>query len=114
MKIPMLRIALALSCMEGEKVDRWKGAYANKLADLCWLNGRMVAKMKKTDERLWDDFFIAFRTMFKDLVAIEHANYKLRTITMKGREVDEYINKFEDLLVLAECDRNEQGSIKLF
>ena len=60
MKVPMLRIALALSCMEGEKVDQWKGAYANKLADLCWLNGRMVVKMKKTDERLWNDFFIAF------------------------------------------------------
>ena len=52
--------------------------------------------------------------MFKDSAAIERANYELQTITMKGREVDEYINKFEDLLILAERDRNKQGSIKLF
>ena len=74
----------------------------------------MVPKMKKTDERLWDDFFITFQTMFKDSAAIERANYELRTITMREREVDEYINKFEDLIVLAERDRNEQGSIELF
>ena len=52
--------------------------------------------------------------MFKDSAVIEHANFELRTITMKGQEVDEYINKFEDLIVLAECDRMEQGSVELF
>ena len=36
--------------------------------------------------------------MFKDSAAIECADFELRTITMKGREVDEYINKFEDLM----------------
>ena len=33
---------------------------------------------------------------------------------MKGQEVDKYINKFEDLIVLAERDRTEQGSVELF
>ena len=54
-RVLMQRVALALSYIKGDDVDKWSHKYADQLADQVYTN-----RVDPSNERLWDDFVLAF------------------------------------------------------
>ena len=55
----MQRVALALSYIKGEEVDEWSHEYADQLTNEVYNHG-----VDPNNERLWDDFVLAFICRF--------------------------------------------------
>ncbi len=58
--VPMQWVALALTYIEGPKVDRWSQAYINKLARQVYSTHGQPAQYHPEDEALWNKFVVAF------------------------------------------------------
>ena len=68
MRVPMQRVALALSYIKGEDVDEWCHGYADILAEEVYIYGT-----DPNNERLWDDFVLTFVRHFQDTEEEERA-----------------------------------------
>ena len=109
MKVPMQRVALALSYIKGEDVDEWCHGYADILAEEVYTYGT-----NPNNERLWDDFVLTFVRRFRDTDEEERAWAQLLIIEMKEDDLDGYIAKFESLLRKAGRDRHEAANVDIF
>ena len=109
MRVPMQRVALALSYIKEEEVDEWSHEYVNQLANKVYNN-----EVDPSDEQLWDDFVLAFIYRFWDTGEEERAWAQLLTVEMKDNDLDGYIAKFESLLRKAERDRLEAANADIF
>ncbi|KAH9974164.1 hypothetical protein BGW80DRAFT_1251818 [Lactifluus volemus] len=97
MVVPFYRALLALSYMQGPKVDRWMQERVDELVHLT------NTGTKLTDEALWANFEQKFWTTFAD------TNKK-----MKGDDLETYVSTFEHLRREAGWGRDEPGTIVLF
>ena len=109
MRVPMQRVALALSYIKGEDVDEWCHGYADTLAEEVYTNGT-----DPNDESLWDEFVLAFVCHFQDTGEEERAWAQLLIIEMKEDDLDGYIAKFESLLRKAGRDQFEAANVDIF
>ena len=109
MRIPMQRVALTLSYIKGEDVDKLCHGYADILAEEVYTYGT-----NPNNERLWDDFVLAFVRCFQDTGEEERAWAQLLIIEMKDDDLDGYIAKFESLLQKAGRDRHEAANVDIF
>ena len=109
MRVPMQRVALALSYIKGEEVGEWSHEYADQLADEVYNHG-----VDPNNERLWDDFVLAFVRRFRDTGKGERAWAQLLIIEMKDDDLDGYIAKFESLLRKAGRDQLEAANVDIF
>ena len=89
----MQRVALALSYIKGENMDKWCHRCADRLAEEVYMYG-----MDPNSKNLWDDFVLAFVCRFRDTGEEERAWAQLLIIEMKDNNLDGYIAKFESLL----------------
>jgi len=100
--VPLQRVALALSYIQGSKVDKWVQLYAEHLARQVYGVAGQPAMYRLNNEELWNDFVVAFRRQFCDTAKVQRAWAALQTLEMKNQEVDTYISKFKNLLHLTE------------
>ena len=114
LSIPMQWVCIALSFIQGEKVNRWAHQYVDYLAGQVYGVNRQPAQYLPTDKFLWTDFTQAFRRQFKDTAEAEWAWAELLCLEMKENDIDGYIANFETLLIQAGWDQNEGGSVDLF
>ena len=109
MRVLMQWVALALSYIKGEDVNEWCHGYANILAEEVYTYGT-----DSNNERLWDDFVLAFVCHFWDTGEEKRAWAQLLIIKMKDDNLDGYIAKFEPLLQKAGRDRHEAANVDIF
>ena len=109
MRVPMQRVALALSYIKGEDVDKWCHGYADILAKEVY-----TYSTDPNNERLWDNFVLAFVRRFRDTGEEERAWAQLLIIKMKDDDLDGYIAKFKSLLRKARKDRHEAANLDIF
>ena len=109
MRVPMQRVALALSHIKGEDVDEWCHGYADILAEEVY-----TYDTDPNNERLWDNFVLAFVCCFRDMGEEERAWAQLLIIEMKNDDLDRYIAKFKSLLRKAGRDRLEAANVDIF
>jgi Retrotransposon gag protein len=100
-------IAIALSLIQGLKVDDWVD---EQLKDL-ELKVRTTPQSNKT---LWTEFKAAFTSTFMDTVKKEDAYQKLKHLKMKDELVDDYITAFNSLATKAGWELNNMGTIDAF
>ena len=105
----MQRVALALSYIKGEDMDEWCHRYADILAEEVY-----TYSTDPNNERLWDDFILAFVRRFWDIREEERAWAQLLIIEMKDDNLDGYIAKFELLLQKAGKDWHEAANVDIF
>jgi len=87
--LPMKKIALTLTLMQGEKVARWAHNIGEALDELDPATDNIPA--------LWDTFLSEFQKQYLDTQAVDQAHAKLENLTMKMPYIDEYISKFKEL-----------------
>ena len=109
MRVPMQRVALALSYIKGEDIDEWCHRYADTLAEEVYTND-----MDPNNKSLWDKFILAFVRRFRDTGEEKRAWAQLLIIEMKDEDLDGYIAKFESLLQKAGRDCFEAANINIF
>ena len=109
MRVPMQRVAVALSYIKGEDVDEWCHGYADILAEEVY-----TYSTDPNSERLWDDFVLAFVRRFQDTKEEERAWAQLLIIEMKDDDLNGYIAKFKSLLRKAGRDQTEVANIDIF
>ena len=80
-------VALALTCIQGEKVENWTCDKGD------WLDGLNPA----IDDNLvvWQTFVNDFHDHFQDTQRAKRARMKLETLRMKWPAIDEYVSDFE-------------------
>ena len=109
MKVPMQRVALTLSYIKGEDVDKWCHGYADRLAEEVYINGT-----NPNNKDLWDDFVLAFVQRFRDTGKEERAWAQLLIVEIKDDDLDSYIAKSESLLQKAGRDHFNAANIDIF
>jgi Retrotransposon gag protein/Zinc knuckle len=108
MVVPFDRALLALSYIQGPKVDRWMEERFEELVHLT------NTGTKLTDEALWENFEQKFWTAFADTYKKERAEIALLRHQMKGDDLETYVSTFEHLRREAGWGRDEPGTIVLF
>jgi hypothetical protein len=115
---PFQRVALALSYMKGAMVEDWVSQQLDeiliKVQGNQEVNSPIPSTHLDTDEQLWTDFVSNFKRAFTDTASADQAHAELIQLVMNGDEVDEYITKFERLMMKAGWERSAQGSLELF
>ncbi|KAI0286538.1 hypothetical protein BC826DRAFT_972538 [Russula brevipes] len=114
MRMPGQRVALALTLMEGERVDNWVMKQTQLLIERVDGVGRRRATHTEDDEELWTTFAADFLLAFTHTASKEEAYSKLTKLTMKDYLVDEYISAYEILVIQADWDRESAGAVVLF
>jgi Retrotransposon gag protein/Zinc knuckle len=104
MKQPYAWVAMALSLIQGPKVDDWVDEQLNDLELKIWTTPR-------SDETLWTDFKTAFTDTFTDTAKKEDAYQKLKHLRMKDELVDDYITAFNSLAAKAGWELTNEGTI---
>jgi Retrotransposon gag protein len=94
MKQPYACIAMALSLIQGPKVDDWVDEQLKELE-------QKVRTTPRNDKTLWMDFETAFASAFTDTTKKEDAYQKLKHLKMKDELVDDYITAFNSLAAKA-------------
>src|SRR6201992_1437057 len=84
MAIPMQRVALTLTYMEGPKVEKWAYQQAELMGKQVFEQGRLA-----TDEGLWSDFVANFRRQFRDTAEEKRAWAALQILRSEERRVGE-------------------------
>jgi len=87
--LPMKKIALVLTLMQGDKVADWANDIGQALDELNLATDNIPA--------LWTTFLEEFREQYLDTQATDRARTELESLVMKIPYIDEYISKFEDL-----------------
>jgi hypothetical protein len=85
---PRRQIAMALTYIQGPKVERWRTGIVN------WIRGLDPAD---NAQALWDHFTFKFRQQFADSTGTQRARQKLDGLKFKFPEIDQYVTEFEDL-----------------
>lgn len=110
-RVPMQRVALALSFIKGEKVNQWTYTMANWLAEQVY---RTHDPVHPGNERLWNEFAVAFRRQYGDTALMQRSWARLQKLEMEKDDIDQYIAEFENLIMLAGKDRNDSMSVDYF
>ena len=82
------RIAIALTCIKGPKVNRWTQQ------QLEWL---MTLQPTDDTNTTYQQFITNFCNRFMDSQKAQRARIELQTLKMTWPEIDEYISKFESI-----------------
>ncbi|KAI0279880.1 hypothetical protein BC826DRAFT_1154309 [Russula brevipes] len=107
MRMPGQRVALALTLMEGERVDNWVMKQTQLLIER--VDG--VGQGERLTPRMMKTYFLL---AFTHTASKEEAYSKLTKLTMKDYLVDEYISAYEILVIQADWDRESAGAVVLF
>ena len=107
MRNPYNRVVTALTFIEGDAIDSWKGDQLERL------NDRIAGGYAKTDETHWDKFEEAFKKAFTNTNKKSEA-YQELTRLKQGDNLDTFITKFKCLVKLAGIDADSHGVIELF
>ena len=89
MKQPFSQTMLFLTFIKGPNIQEWVGM------QVIWLERRLRAGARKTEEHLYDTVLDSFNTAFTDTMSLQKAKAEFRTIKMEKGELDTYIAKFE-------------------
>jgi Retrotransposon gag protein len=107
MKQPYARVAMALSLIQGPKVDNWVDEQLKELE-------QKVCMTPRSDETLWTEFEAAFTSTFTNTAKKEDAYQKLKHLKMKDELVDDYITAFNSLAAKAGWELSNAGTIDAF
>ncbi len=111
MKIPVNRVALALTFIKGEHIQDWAHEMMKNMEDRL---ESTLNPMLETNEYHWDYFEDAFRDAFTNTSEREDADNKLQNLHMKEGNLDQYIAEFNQLANLAEQNNETRDLIPLF
>ncbi len=103
---PMRKIAMALTYIKGDKVDRW----VERIAEWWDTLDLLVHNVHYT----WTRFLEAFRKQYLNHTKQQRAGIKLETHRFHFPLVDEYVAEFEDLTTLAGYTIRSAETINLF
>jgi Retrotransposon gag protein len=107
MKQPYAHVTMALSLIQGPKVDDWVDKQLNELE-------LKVRTMPQSDETLWTKFKTAFTDAFTDTAKKEDAYQKLKHLKMKDELIDDYITAFNSLAMKAGWELSNERMIDAF
>jgi len=102
----MRKIAMALTYIKGDKVDRWVERIAKWWDSL----NPLVHNVHYT----WTHFLDAFRMQYLDHTKQQRAGIKLETHKFRFPLIDKYVAEFEDLATLARYTVGSAETINLF
>jgi hypothetical protein len=105
-KSPLRKIALALTYIKGDKVNRWAKSVAQ------WWDS--LDPVAHNVHYTWLHFLTAFRQQFLNHTNQQWAALKLDTLKFCFPEIDQYISEFEDLTMLTGYTIGSQESINIF
>jgi Retrotransposon gag protein len=110
MKVPMERVALALTYIHGKNVAEWRRRFLKEVWRITTGNNPIQAE----DEYLWRLFEREFKSAFTDTTKKQTAHQKFLECRMKGDDLDNYLAEFEHWRSEAEWGENEVGTITQF
>ena len=109
MSVPFLRILTALSYIRGTLIEDWVNAQDK------WLEKRVnptkTGHLARSDEALWDEFVMNFKTAWKDTAKTQNAYDQLMKLTMDGWNINTYNVTFNRLAAAAGWESDAQGMI---
>jgi Retrotransposon gag protein len=103
---PIRKVALALTFIKGPEVARWTAAIGRWIDGLDQINDNVLA--------VWDQFLQELEDQFIDSTVGQRSHIELERLKMRFPEVDQYINKFEDLASLAGYTVGNEETINFF
>jgi len=106
--VPFLKVALALSYMNGPKVNSWARHKRQ------WLKSQQAARVSMMDRSLWDDFEANFRVAYTDHNAKLTAYQRLNDLRMVGSDINSYIAEFDRLVEEAGYSKHDMGIVQKF
>ena len=109
MKEPYTRVLMAISFINGPKVQDWTTAQVKKLNYAVETLGE-----DPQSESLWRNFWDDFIKAFTDTTQKQNAYTKLKNLKMEKDDLDTYIVTHENLVNLAEWDLEDNRSIEAF
>ena len=114
MKVPYNRVMLALSYMRRNMaIQNWVKHVMNQIDDL--MDRRRFQPLKVEDERLWGIFQSEFEIAFTNTTKVQDAEAALEHICIQqGKNIDQYIARFEDLMERAQWGKHDRGTINTF
>ena len=104
-RIPYNRVIMALTYMDGPRVNDWVRARSQ------WLEDQITNGVAENDEALWNTFEQHFRSAFIDTTKKEDALTTMLALQMKGDDLDTYLATFEHLRQSAGWERDAQGTL---
>ena len=107
MSNPYNRVVTALTFIEGDAIDSWKGDQLERLND-CVARGYI-----ESDKTHWDEFEEAFKKVFTNTNEKSEA-YQELTCLKQGDNLNTFITEFKCLVKLAGIDTDSHGVIELF
>jgi hypothetical protein len=102
---PRRQVAMALTYIQGPRVERWRGGIVN------WLRGLDPAD---NAQAIWDHFAYEFRQQFADSTGTQRARQKLDTLKFRFPDIDQYVTDFEDLASEAGYTVGNEETLNLF
>jgi len=105
-KSPMRKIAMALTYIKGDKVDRW----VERIAEWWDTLDPLIHNVHYT----WTLFLGAFCKQYLDHTKQQQAGIKLETHKFRFPLIDEYVAEFKDLATLAGYTIGSAETINLF
>ncbi len=103
---PMRKIAMALTYIKGDKVDRW----VERIAEWWDSLNPMIHNVHYT----WTLFLVAFQEQFMDHSKQQHTGIKIKMLKLHFPAINKYMSEFEDLATLAGYTIGSAESINLF
>ena len=107
MSNPYNRVVTALTFIEGDAVNSWKGDQLEKL------NDHVAGGYIESDKTHWDEFEEAFKKAFTNTNEKSEA-YQELTRLKQGDNLDTFITEFKRLIKLAGINTDSHGVIELF
>ena len=108
MLIPLDRIGLAISFIQGPNMNNWVKGMMTRI-DRHLANG-----IDPGDKRLWATFICDFETAFTNTTKVQNMHHKLMNIKMKGNALDDYIVEFQHLQQAVGWGANDARMLMLF
>jgi hypothetical protein len=91
-------VLLALSFIDGPKVDDWVDAQRDELDEKITCAN---APLLETDKVLWNDFEVAFNNAYTHTAKKQEAYIQFMNLSMQGNNVNDYIATFDWLVKCA-------------
>jgi hypothetical protein len=113
---PFQRANLLLTYMRGPKIQNWAARKGEELTLRVFgdpANG-IAATHQRDDENLWNDLLTDLRRAYSEYHGADDAYRKIKSLSQKPGQVDDYIAEFELLLLKAEWARDSHGTIAAF
>ena len=111
MGTPYYRVMQHLSLIKGPLVDDWK---QEQITTLVGKINDATNPIGRDQEVLWNEYLTAFNDAFTDTTKKQHAQTQLKTLGMKGNDLDTYIANFKRLAKDAGYDLTALGTTDLF